>query len=82
LSRAFNFNEENSVRYNASGSEWNFGIKEDEFYQIIKTYGNHPDLRRKINLEYSALDGGKKYYFSLVQKFIPSNNQWVDIEVN
>ena len=77
-----NYHEENFVRYNASNSEWTFGVGSHEFDEIIRNHGNNPDLRRIIKLEYSALDGGKKYYFSLVQNFVSVDNQWKDIEVN
>lgn len=76
-----NHHDENFVRYNASNFEWSFGVGRNEFDEIIRNHGDNPDLNRIIKLEYSALDGGKKYHFSLVQNFVPADNQWKDIEV-
>jgi uncharacterized protein (UPF0297 family) len=76
-----NHHEENFVRFNASNSEWSFGVGRNEFDEIIRNHGLNPDLRRIIKLKYSALDGGKKYHFLLVQNFVQADNQWKDLEV-
>jgi len=74
--------EKDFVRYNTSDSEWFFQVGKQMFDKIIENYSNNPELRRIIKLEYSALDGGKKYNFSLIQKFVSEDNQWKDIKVN
>jgi len=60
-------------------SEWSFAIGKDKFEEIM----NRPDieknnLKRFITLNYSSLDGGKIYHYSLEQLFVVAENNWIE----
>ncbi len=76
----FNYTQSQFVRFPDENSEWNFGIGQSEFEKIMdKTPDEKASLRRKIEIKYSSLDGGKEYEYKLEQKYILLNNQWQDI---
>lgn len=68
----------NLVRYPPdSRVEWPYEIPMENFIEILKL----PDvekqkLRRIISVEYTSLNGGKKYHFYLEQSFGIRQNQW------
>jgi len=63
--------------------EWSFAIGEDEFGKIMnRSDTNKSKLIRNLRLEYSSLDGGKNYIYTLIQHFEPLENNWKDVSVN
>jgi hypothetical protein len=78
----FTFNEKNFVRFPDSGSEWSFSIGQADFQKIFSiSQGKEKQLKRIISIDYSSLDGGKKYNYNLWQEFSIEDNQWKDFNV-
>jgi hypothetical protein len=75
--------EENLIRFPDETSEWNFSIGKTDYEEIMnRSNEDKSQLLRIISIEYSSLDGSKRYHYELQQSFIPSENQWKDIQVN
>jgi hypothetical protein len=69
----------NFVRFPDEKSEWNFGIGEAKYKQIMnRSVENQANLLRHISIKYSLLGGGEKYKYTLEQSFVPADNQWKD----
>lgn len=74
--------EENFVRFPASDQIWHYSVKPEVWSKIeLLTPLQKENLERHVLLQYRSLDGGKIYFFKLIQKFIPKDNQWRDIDV-
>jgi hypothetical protein len=79
----FKYKKHNFVQYPDETSEWNFSIGKAEFDKIMsRPESEKTRLVRLITISYSSLDGGKNYQFRLSQSFNPSENQWVDDQVD
>jgi hypothetical protein len=78
----FRNTERNSVQFPDESSEWAFTIGKTDFERIMnRPISEQSKLIRTISIKYSSLDGGKIYNYKLKQAFIPSDNQWNDMEV-
>ena len=77
--RLFHSKEERQVRFPDSQSEWQFGMDEATFMNLMNRE-NIGLLRRDVLIRYSALSGGKQYKFEMKQRYIPLDNQWQTIQ--
>ncbi len=71
--------EHNIVRFPDERSEWSFSVGNDQFEKLMdRSDDDKAKLSRLISIEYSSLDGGRKYHYKLQQSFSPTENQWKD----
>lgn len=78
----FNHETKNVVQFPTDDKfEWTFSIGELDYGKILAVpHTEQSNLIRKIVVEYSSLDGNRKYLYELNQKFIPVEQQWINIE--
>lgn len=78
----FTHTDRNLVQFPDESSEWTFTIGQNDFERIMnRPISEQSKLIRTISIKYSSLDGGKIYNYKLKQVFIPTDNQWNNIEV-
>jgi hypothetical protein len=78
----FAHTDKNSVQFPDESSEWSFSIGKNDFERIMnRPINEQSKLTKTIIIKYSSLDGGKIYNYKLKQVFVPSDNQWNNIDV-
>jgi hypothetical protein len=74
--------EYNFVRFPDNNALWSFSLGIDDWGRIENLSTDvKRNLERHIFIQYSFLDGRDKFEFKLIQKFIPEDNQWRDIDI-
>jgi hypothetical protein len=73
----FHLTKKNLLIYPDESADWNWDIKKDIFEWIMnRSDSEKSKLIRKVTIDYSSLDGYKKYYFKMEQSFLIDQNQW------
>jgi len=77
--KLLDYTQNNIVRYpDDTKTQWNHSFSYEDIKKqiLILSDADKAKLFRFIDLEYSALDGGKIYYYKLKQSFDPAEQQW------
>lgn len=73
------YTDRNIVRYpDDEKTQWTYAYSDEDFKTAISNMSDvdKAKLSRIIEIEYSALDGGKIYHYKLHQSFDPAVQQW------
>lgn len=67
----------NLVRFPNDKAEWTYQFAYDDFVRLeALANGDGENFLRSVELKYTHLDGGKEYFYKMVQKYVGDGPTW------
>lgn len=75
----YRFEARDLVRVPAENHHWPFRMSEEEFIKVMGKRDPYLQTTRKVHIQYSSLEGGRQYTFTLLQRYDESTSDWSPI---